>query len=198
MKPPLSFLFSNGDLTSARKLLIVQSGSPGLLGEAVTLARRISPAAELSVLLRRRIGELPVELRSLPGVEYIENAGSRFDQVRNLRARGFDGVLVLYSNHPGFWKLKLLPFALGTRVVLGMNEHSGVFPVNLRSANRVGGHLLWRLRSGSAAGDPLDDIADMAATPLKLGYLLAYERVATFKARLRGAGGAWKRKSTDE
>ncbi|HEX4385967.1 MAG TPA: hypothetical protein VH083_23580 [Myxococcales bacterium] len=191
----MNFLFSDGDLTPARKVLIVQSGSHELLGEAVALARRISPEAELSVLLRRGIGELPMELRSLPGVVYIENEGSRFDQVRSLRARGFDGVLVLFSNHPGFWKLKLLPFALGTRVVLGMNEHSGVFPVNLRSANRLGGHLLWRLRSGSnfaSSADLLADIASVTAAPAKLGFLLAYERAANLRARLRGSRARWK------
>jgi hypothetical protein len=194
MTRSLSFLLSNGDLTSARKLLIVQSGSHDLLPAAITLVQKTYPEAALSVLLRRGIDELPPALRELDGIEYLENLGSKAEQVRNLRARGFDGVFVLYSNHPGYWKLKLLPFALGVGTVIGINEHLGSFPINLRHSKLLRDHLRWRLgsTSGSAPADLLEDLARTAAAPAKLGYLFAYERIAELRARLRGSPALWR------
>ena len=194
MTAPLRFLLSNGDLTGAGKLLIVQSGGPELLAEVIALVRRTYPEAAVSVLLRRGIGELAPELRDLPGVEYLENLGPKAAQVRTLRARGFDGIFVLLSNHPGFWKLKLLPFALGAHTVIGVNEHLGCFPINLRDANRLGSHLRWRLgsRGSFASADLLEDLVSTASAPAKLGYLFAYERVAGLRARLRGPSALWK------
>jgi hypothetical protein len=195
MTVPLRFLVSNGDLTGAGKLLIVQSGSQDLLAAAIALVQKNHPAAAVSVLLRRGLGELRPELRNLSGIEYLENLGPKAAQVRTLRAREFDGVCVLYSNHPGYWKLKLLPFALGVPTIIGINEHLGCFPINLRDLNRLRAHMVWRLgsRSTFASADLLEDLASSAAAPAKLGYLFAYERLASLRARLRGSPAPWKR-----
>lgn len=186
----LTFLNSNGDLTTARKLLIIQSGSYDLLAGLIALVRKTYPEAALTVLLRRGIADAPA---APEGVEYLENLGSKADQVRKLRARAFDGVFVLYSNDPGYWKLKLLPFALGARAVLAVNEHLGWFAVTLRDLDRMGGHLLWRLGSGSiSVMGPAKGIARAAATPAVLGYLLAYERLAGLRAQRSEYPPQWK------
>jgi hypothetical protein len=196
----LRFLLSKGDLTGAGKLLIVQSGAPELLAEVIALVRRTYPEAAVSVLLRRGIGELAPGLRDLSGVEYLENLGPKAAQVRTLRARQFDGVFVLYSNHPGYWKLKVLPFALGARVVIGVNEHLGCFPLNLRDVNRLGSHLRWRLgsRSNFASADLLEDLASTATAPARLGYLFAYEKIAGLRTRLQGSPARWKSASKNK
>jgi hypothetical protein len=194
MTTALSFLFSKGDLTSAQKLLIVQSGPAELLPGVIELLQRTHPEASLSVLLRRGLDELPPALRGTGEVEFIENLGSKLAQVRMLRERAFDGAFVLYTNHPGYWKLKLLPFALGVPSIVGVNENLGWFPVSLSDVKRLSGHMRWRLgsRPGFASADLAEELANAAAAPAKLGYLLAYERLATLRARLAGSGALWK------
>jgi hypothetical protein len=198
MTRPARFLFSNGDLSHARRLLIVQSGSHDLLGKVIDLVRSNYAQASLSVLLRRGVGELPADLRSRDGVEYLENVGSKATLLRTLRARSFDGVFVLYSNQSGYWKLKALPFALGVPTVIGVNENLGHFPVNLRESDRLRRHLLWRLanRPTFASVELFEELASSAAAPVRLLYLLAYERLAMLRAPLRGGSASWKRATT--
>ena len=191
---PLRFLTSNGNLTGARSLLVIQSGPAELLVELIARVRQTYPEASLSVLLQRGIADALVALPEPGAVEYLENMGSRAEQVRRLRARGFDGVFVMYSDHPGYWKLKLLPFLLGAGSVLAVNEHLGWFPVALQDLHRLGGHLVRRLGTGSVSlRGPARRVALAATAPALLGYLLAYERLAGLRARLRGSAPTWKR-----
>jgi|GEM_PF-1737831 len=194
MTSPVTFLFSDGDLTSARKLLLIQSGPPELLAALIEMVQKTFPSAEICALLQRGIVDAPPYLLDLPRVEFVENLGSKAGLVKRLLARAFDGVLVLYSNHPGYWKLKLLPYALGARTVLGVNENLGCFPISLPEIDRLSGHLLWRLQGASSitAPVPLGELARAVAAPLVLGYLFAHERTVHLRLRLRGSPARWK------
>ena len=189
---PLRFLFSGGGVAPAPKLLVVQSGPAELLGELVARVRTVHADARVTVLLRRGLDELPEPMRAIPGVEYVENLGPRWRTVRDLRSRRFDGAFVLHANHPGYWKLKLLPFALGVPTVYGVNEHLGYFPISLREAPRVAAHLIWRMRGPAGAGfGVIRGVGQKAAFPARMAFLVAYERIANARARARGAGN-WK------
>jgi hypothetical protein len=185
----MRFLLGSGDVSSAKTVLVIQTGSPELLTQAVDLIRTQLPRAALTVLLQRNMRDkVPVR----EGVEYLENTGSKRGLTARLRARRFDVACVLYVNHPGYWKLKLLPFLIGARHVLAVNEHMGWFPINLRDARRLAGHLRWRAGSQARSSRTSVELAKSAvaavARPLAIGWLIAYEKLASLRADT-----AWKR-----
>ena len=193
----IGFLFANSDARRARSVLLIQSGAPDLLMAATDRLRAAHPKAAMVVLLQRDMDER-VERR--PDVEYLVNLGSKIALARELRHRRFDAAYVMYTAHPGYWKLKLLPFALGAKRVLAFNEGVESFPINLRDAGALARHLRWRfaqtmsIGSGRAA-DRLALAAKAAVYPALVVYLLAWERLA--HARRPGAG-AWKRSPHDD
>lgn len=189
---PFRFLTANGDVGGARSVLVVQSGAPEVLVQAVDMLRGALPPVRMSVLLQRNMrGRLPLS----DGVEYLDNEGSKRALLKELRRRQFDAAFVLYTNHPGFWKLKLLPFMIGVPRVYAINEHMGWFPITLRSAAPLLRHLAWRAgsaRSGfNAAIDLAQSAAHSAATPAIAAWLYAYEKIASARASL-GKGVRWK------
>jgi ADP-heptose:LPS heptosyltransferase len=65
---------------------------------------------------------------------------------RELRNEDFDAAIVYFSGEPGFFKLKVLPFLLGIRDVLVINEHSNHFLAGPRTLARF---FFQRLAHGS-------------------------------------------------
>lgn len=187
---PVRFLFANGDLSAAKKVLVIQTGSPELLTRAVDLVCTTLPCASVTVLLQRNMAdEVPVR----DGVEYLENVGSKRALTRRLRDRRFDAAFVLYVNHTGFWKLKLLPFAVGARNVVAINESMGWFPVGLRHAGTLARHMAWRLGGRAGEGAFMDLAEGMlraAALPAVIAGLIVYEKLASLRAST-----AWKREN---
>jgi hypothetical protein len=185
------FLASNGDLGGARHVLVVQTGSPEVLSQAVEMLRGALPGVRMTVLLQR---DMRARMRLLDGIEYLEN-DAKLSLVRDLAARRFDAAFVLYVDHPGYWKLKLLPFLIGVPRVYAVNEHMGWFPVAPRNPKPLLRHLAWRAgaeRTGvEAAVDIARAVARSAATPAIAAWLYAYERIASARAAL-GGGVRWK------
>ena len=191
----LHFLNSDGDVTHASSGLLIQTGSPTLLVKAVRSIRERCPGIELTVLRKRGMGE---QVDHVPGVTYLDNEGSKLELTKQLRARRFDVVFVLYSNEGGFWKLKLLPYFVGAASVLAYNENLDSFPVSLRTANQVLQHVRWRLESSmtKAPGSPpvfRSDLARFLLYPGVMMYLVGYERVLNATRRASGRADAWKR-----
>ena len=187
---PLRFLIGDGDLSAARNVLVIQTGSPELLTKAVDLVSTALPAASVTVLLQR---DMAGKVSPRQGVEYLENTGGKRDLTRQLRARSFDAAFVLYFNQPGFWKLKLLPFALGVRNVLAVNENMGWFPVSLRHAGPFARHLIWRLGGAGVGGDGAamvlaERLLRAAVKPAVIARLVVYEKLASLRADT-----SWKR-----
>src|SRR5438270_3920363 len=100
----LRFLANTGDVSGTRTVLVVQSGAPELLGQAVDMLRGALPPVQMTVLLQRNMrGSVMVR----DDIEYLDNEGSKHALISTLRSRRFDAAFVLYTNNPGFWKLKL-------------------------------------------------------------------------------------------
>jgi hypothetical protein len=186
MTPPLTFLTSADEL-SARTVLIIQTGAADVLARAVESVCARAPEAAVTVLLQRN-NRTRVPLR--PGVEYLDNDGSKRELVRSLRARNFDAVFVLYTNQPGYWKLKLLPFALGARTLFAVDERLAWLPISLRNPAGLALHLVRRLPAIPISNLPVRQAARLAAFPAKLAYLFIYER-------LRAGRAPWKRGTHD-
>jgi len=194
----LRFLASRGDAAGARTVLVVQSGAPEVLEQVVQSTRDSFPGAAICVLLQRN---MRARVRALEGVEYLENTGSKRALLEQLRARRFDVAVVLYTNEPGYWKLKLLPFLVGARHVFAVNEHLGRFPISLRAGGALARHVSWR--AGGNGGSRTDALlgfgktaAGHAASHVVAAWLLAYERIASARAAKRGAP-RWKTPPAD-
>jgi hypothetical protein len=186
---PIRFLVANGDVSAAKSLLVIQTGSPALLVKAVDLVRSTLPSASVTVLLQRNMADkVPVR----EGVEYMENTGSQRALVQRLRERRFDAAFVLYFNHPGFWKLKLLPFLIGARNVLAINEHMGWFPLSLHHFGAFARHLRWRIggHTGEGAMGLAEGLVRAAAKPAVIARLILYEKLASLRANT-----SWKREN---
>jgi hypothetical protein len=192
MKLPFANLLARK--VDARKVLIVQTGHPELLTKAIDQIRKVEPDHDYTVLLQRNM-ESKVPLRA--GVTYLVNEGPRPEFIARLRAERFARVWVLYSNDPGFGKLKLLPFVVGAAEVRAMNENLDWFPINVDELPFLAQHLRWRLESSiTFAAQPGTGSTEMAAKtvlyPLVLAGLAAWEQGMSIRARLRGATD-WKK-----
>jgi hypothetical protein len=187
---PVRFLLADGNVSAAKTVLVVQTGAPDLLTKAVDVVRTTLPAASITVLLQRNMTD-KTPLRD--GIEYLENIGSKRAMTRRLRDRRFDVAFVLYVNQPGFWKLKLLPFLIGARNVLAVNEHMGWFPLSLRHAGALARHLSWRMSGHEGEGASMalaERLVRAVAKPVVIAWLIAYEKLASLRANT-----SWKREN---
>jgi len=189
----LRFLASNGDVSGARSVLLIQTSHPDVLTRAVDMLREALPQARMTVLLQRNMrGRL--QLRE--DVEFLDNDREKGAVVRELSSRGFDAAFVLYANQPGYWKLKLLPFLIGVARVYAINEHMGWFPLTLRNTGPLLRHLAWRAGAQRSSGIEAamrvaGSAARSAVTPAIAAWLYAYERIASARAALH-EGVRWK------
>ncbi|TMA24000.1 MAG: hypothetical protein E6J88_11820 [Deltaproteobacteria bacterium] len=177
--------------------LLVQTAAPERLARAIDKVRETHPRLRLSVLLQRAMA---ARVPARPDVEYIENEGPKPGFIRRLRARRFGTVFVLYTNDPGFWKLKVLPFLLGAARILAINENLDWFPVSLAKPRSLARHVFWRLGTSTAGGtggiaQAVEMLVRRAAYPGLLAWLLAFERTQTHRARWRGSPPSWKREN---
>jgi hypothetical protein len=191
----LRFLTSRVDLAGARHGLLVQTGSPDLLARTVDVIRSRLPELELSVL-RQRGARDRILLRG--DVHYLDNEGSKLELVRALRARNFDVVFVLFSNEPGYWKLKLLPYLLAADGLLAVNEHLGWFPLTIQRAGELTHHLRWRLKNSvtvapGGVAPLLASVGKAVTYPGVLAYLLGYERLKSSRLGADREKLSWKR-----
>ncbi|NLH47589.1 MAG: hypothetical protein GX444_03185 [Myxococcales bacterium] len=113
----MRFLWSRTEPDSLRDILLVQTCNPDLLAHVAAEARRRFPRARLTALLQKDMRPyLPADL---PVDQTIDNPrGGKRGLLRRLRAGRFDAVCLIESGESGFWKLKLLPWILGSRAVL--------------------------------------------------------------------------------
>ncbi|MFN2547195.1 MAG: hypothetical protein ABR567_07180 [Myxococcales bacterium] len=170
---------------------MVQTSGPERLVRAIDKVRETHPALRLTVLLQRAMAASVPPRRD---VEYIENEGPTPGFVRRLRARGFRTVFVLYTNEPGFWKLKVLPFFLGAATILAINENLDWFPISLARPRMLGRHVWWRLGTSAEVdlAEALEMLLRRAVYPGRLIGLLAFERIETLRARMLGSPPSWK------
>jgi len=188
--PFLPWLLPSG--ATEDRILVVQTGSPALLTRLVDSLRGNSPEASLTVLLQRDMRKLVPERED---IEYIDNQGPKPSFIKMLGERRFDRAYVLYSNEPGYWKLKLLPFLIGVGEVRVVNENLDWFPLDLRHTDSLAAHLRWRLESSvTFAGDmnlgAVWNAARAVAYPAVLAYLAGYEWLQTRRAGPEAS--AWK------
>jgi len=132
-------------------------------------------------------------------VEYIGSRGANAAFIRELRAHGFDHVFILLADDPGYWNMKLLPFALGAAGVWAVNENLDYFPIDVRHIEVAAQHARRRLESsvtfaGAVRPWPIERVAKAALYPAVLAYLWGFERVRTLRARASGAPN-WKREN---
>ena len=180
------------DHAASGRTLVVQTGSPQLLTRALDKLRQSSPETQFTVLLQKNM-RAHVQLRE--GVEYLDNQGPKPGFVKMLRDRRYDRIYVLFSNEPGYWKLKVLPFLLGPRVIYALNENLDSFAIDLRRTDTLAAHLRWRLESsvtfaGASELAGLWGAAKAVAYPAVLAYLAAYERASSLRAG--SAAASWK------
>ena len=191
MKLPMPSFLS--PVMASRKVLVVQTGSPELLARAVDRVRENEPDFDYTVLLQREMeGKVPLR----EGVTYLVNEGPKPSFIARLRAENFGRAWVMFTNEPGYWKLKLLPFLLGASEVRVLNENLDWFVLSVQDLSPVAQHLRWRLESsvtraalpGSGA---IASAARAASYPALLLLLGAWEQGRLLRARLRG-GADWK------
>jgi len=187
----MRFLVATGDLSSTKTALVIQTGSPELFVKAVDLVRTALPSTTVTVLLQRNMAG---KVSARAGVEYLENTGSKRALVRRLRERRFDAAFMLYFNQPGFWKLKILPFMIGARRVLAINENMDWFPISLRHATALARHLSWRAGQHTDHESALKSMAvggvRAVAKVAVIAWLILYERFASLRADT-----SWKREN---
>jgi hypothetical protein len=193
---PLRWLTGTRDLEAGDRVLVVQSGSPAVFSRVVAALLERHRGVQIAALVGRG-AEDAVTRRD--GVEYIASRGASGTFVRELRARNFDHVMVLAAGDPGYWKMRVLPFALGARRIWAVNENLDYFPIDLRHAPVAAQHARRRLESsvtfaGEVHSVPVERVAKVALYPAVLGYLWTYERVRTLRARASGAP-PWKRQN---
>jgi hypothetical protein len=164
------------------RILVVQSGPPELLTQAVDAVRAAHPEAELTVLLQREKSE---DVPRRAGVEYLVNEGSKRAMVAGLRARRFEAAYALQMGDPDYWKLELVPFLVGAGSSYAVDEQLGCF----RTPPIYGFALLRHVGSGSAGFGEAAALACRALVyPAVLARLAAYELWTNFR---RGARWKW-------
>lgn len=196
MPLPMRFLLRHRDVRPGDRILIVQSGSPALFARVIDALVVRHPGVQVTALVGRG-AESAVPRRD--GVEYIASRGANAAFVRDLQARRFDHVFILLADDPGYWKMKLLPLAVGAAGLWAVNENLDYFPIDLRHAELVAQHARRRIESsvtfaGAVRPWPIERIAKAALYPAVLGYLWGFERVQTRRARANGAP-RWKREN---
>jgi hypothetical protein len=111
----MRFLFRQIDPASVQSVLVVQTCNPELLQHVAADAKKRFANAKVTVLIQR--GMRPFLPPQLSDEVWENQTTGRRKLLRRLRARRFDAACVIWSGERGFWKLKLLPFALGVRAV---------------------------------------------------------------------------------
>jgi hypothetical protein len=193
---PLRFLLRHRDVRPGDRILVVQSGAPALFTRLIDALVARHPGVQVAALVGRG-AEGAVPRREY--VEYIASQGANASFVRELRARQFDHLFVLLSDDPGYWKMKLLPFALGASGLWAVNENLDFFPIDLRHAKVAAQYARRRLESsitfaGAVRPWPVERIAKAVLYPAVLTYLWGFERVQTLRAQANGAPH-WKREN---
>ncbi len=164
------------------RILVVQSGPPELLTQAVDAVRAAHPEAELTVLLQREKSE---DVPRREGVEYLVNEGSKRAMVAQLRTRHFDAAYALQMGDPDYWKLELVPFLVGAGSTYAVDEQLGWF----RTPPIYGFALLRHIGSATAGFGEAAALACRALVyPAVLARLAAYELWTNFR---RGARWKW-------
>jgi len=130
----MRFLFRQVDPASVRSVLVVQTCNPDLLRHVVADVKNRFAKAKVTVLIQR--GMMPY-LPPMPADEIQENpATGKRELLRRLRARRFDAACVTWSGEHGFWKLKLLPFALGVRAIWAYDRLANPTPIGAGNIGR--------------------------------------------------------------
>lgn len=192
MRIPLVPWLLGQNVDAPGRILLVQTGSTHLLSRALQVLRKRYPRSAITVLVQKGMRDTLVEL---DGVQYVDNQGPKPAFIKRLRAQQFDSVFMLYTNEGGFWKLKVLPFALGAKAVYAFNENLDWMKVDLRHLDALSVHLRWRLEgsvkfSGFPDSSLLVEVAKVVGYPAVLAYLVAYERVSSKAA---GEADGWRK-----
>jgi hypothetical protein len=161
------------------RILVVQSGPPELLTQAVDAVRAAHPEAELTVLLQREKSE---DVPRREGVEYLLNEGSKRAMVAQLRTRPFDAAYALYAHDPDYWKLEFLPFLIHAARTYAIDEDLGCF------ATRARDKITLLRHAGAGFGELMKATGRALAFPAKVAWLAGFELRTNFR---RGARWKW-------
>jgi hypothetical protein len=165
------------------RILVVQSGPPELLTQAVDAVRAAHPEAELTVLLQREKSE---DVPRRAGVEYLVNEGSKRAMVAQLRTRRFEAAYALYARDPDYWKLEFLPFLVYAGRTYAIDEDLDCFSTRPRDNIALLRHI-----GAGFGGSPLQA---MKAAGRALAFPAKILGLAVFElwTNLRRGGASWK------
>ncbi len=165
------------------RILVVQSGPPELLTQAVDAVRAAHPEAELTVLLQREKSE---DVPRRAGVEYLLNEGAKRAMIDQLRSRGFEAAYALYTHDPDYWKLEFLPFLIHAARTYAIDEDLGCFSTRPRDNIALLRHV-----GAEFGGSPLKAMkaaCHALAFPARVVWLAGFELWTNF----RSGGARWK------
>ncbi len=127
-------------------ILLVQSGPIELALRVAERLRRIAPGCEIEAVVREDDREEAADggFAQL----FVVRWEDRVEVVRRLRRRRYDVTAVLLSRH-GSDYLRVLPFLLRTRAILGFNDNADGFPVHVTRLATLAFHLSGRGSAGA-------------------------------------------------
>jgi hypothetical protein len=124
---------------------LLASASVDLIRVAVAQIRRHFPDAKWVVYLRDSVrSELEPELAGFE-LRSDRTRGRLISFARTLRGERFDQVFVIFGGGTDHWKLKMLAFVAGGRVLTTFNENGDFFEWNRKNHVAIRQHLKWRL-----------------------------------------------------
>jgi len=167
------------------RILVVQSGPPDLLTQAVDAVRAAHPEAELTVLLQREKSE---DVPRRAGVEYLLNESGKRAMIDQLRSRGFEAAYALYTRDPDYWKLELLPFLVRAGRTYAIDENLGCFSTRPRDNIALLRHLGAGFGGSPLPLEVMKAVFRALAFPAKIAWLAGFE----LWTNLRCGGARWK------
>jgi len=152
-------------------ILIVQTCNPNLLEYVIKDVKARYPESQLTLFLQLQMREYLSD-ETLAGCEVLTNPKAKRNKIlRELRKHKYKLVVFALSGEAGFWKLKMLPFALLPAKPLAYDKLAR--PISLKPK----GLLRWTTESLFAPIQPLVNpkniFRKIAAVPVAL-YLTAF------------------------
>lgn len=152
-------------------ILIVQTCNPNLLEYVIKDVKARYPDSQLTLFLQPQMREYLSD-EALAGCEVLVNPKTKKGKIlRELKRHGYKIVVFTLSGETGFWKLKMLPFALLPAKPVAYDRLARLISLKPRRVMR------WAVESLFAPIQPLVNpkniFRKIAAVPIVL-YLAAF------------------------
>lgn len=138
---------TNWPTERVKRVLVAQSGSPGLFLDILRAVQERFGGAEIHVAIHDYC--LPYLSPDHTQRFFLVDRNDKLGFIRRMRRNAYDTVVICVTGEPDFWKLKLMGFCLRAKQVLCYNEHGGGFVCNRWHRAAVLKHLRYRLSRSS-------------------------------------------------